>query len=221
MPPVIDRARQNVLRTVPSCRHAQQLGIEDDPGAAFGPEHDGVRLVADVVVRLLVRPGIFRLLHRYAGRDHRAVVHVNPRLFLALGAVVEARAGERRALVDPSAQDADLFVSQRAAGWRHDQILFQARNQVDQAAVRAIASDKSGLARVAAALGGLSPPQTVAVHRGIVAVAGVAVLDEDRIDVAHEVDLAISGCRQFGGAQELACTGQSKQHAGGHGQAGS
>ena len=199
VPPVVHRACEHILRAVPACGHAQQLAVEDHARSALLGEHDGVGLVADVDAIFLVRAWILRLANRDAGRDHRAVVHVEPGLLLALDGVVEAGGRERASLFDPGPEDADLRVGQLCARRRHQQVLLQTRDQVDQATVLAVATVDGRLARVATADGRLPAPEAVAVHHDIVPMAHVAVLDEDRIHVGHEVDLAFDRRRKARG----------------------
>ena len=195
--PVVDRSREDVLGTVPAGRHAQQFGVENHAGAALRGQHDGVRAVAHVVAGNLVGARVLRLLHGDAGRDDRPVVHVEPRLVVAQRAVVEAACRKRGALVDPCPQDADLPVAEASARRGHQKVLLHARDQMDQAAVGAVSGNEPGLAGIPAPFSGLPAPEAVAVHCRLVPVAGVAVPHKDRVDIAHEVDLACGRCRQF------------------------
>ena len=190
MLPVEDGPGQLETPVPPTRRVAKQLRVEHDAGPAVRAQRYRVGLVADVVLRRLVGAWILRLADRDAGRDHGSVVHLQPLLrFRSFRALV--RGFPVNALIDPGAQDPYLLIGEPAAVQGHQQHLIDAGHQVDQTAGGAVAGLDRGQTGVAAAHGPLLPPQAVAVHRHVFAVAAVAALGQDRLDVPLELDLPI------------------------------
>src|SRR5438045_783391 len=104
----------------------------------------------------------------------------------------------KRALVDPRAQDGDLFFGERVAFGGHLAVGIEAGDILDERAVSAALGD-NGDAIVAAGKSGSGDIEPVTALLFLLAVTGVAVLGEDGLDVFDEVNGAIEGWRELGG----------------------
>jgi len=100
-------------------------------------------------------------------------------------------------LINPRAQETNLFGGQRVALLRHPgQIRFQSGDCVDEQALGAFSCNKRRTRFAALECGRLLvEPQVVFLL--LRAMTLVAVVGEDRLDVFDEINLPINGRRQF------------------------
>ena len=125
--PVKDSAGEGQEVAGPAGGVAQQLGVEENGRGFLFVQRDGVALVGDVVAGGLVGARVFGLADCEGGGDDRPVVHVQPGL-LGLSFRFVGPARPLCALVDPGAQDGDLFRAHSAACRRHDEVFFKPRD---------------------------------------------------------------------------------------------
>src|ERR1051326_187187 len=155
-----------------------------------------LQALQDKAVNRIARPApkAFGVFHSWNSWTHRRLE--SPMVARVFGAS-HGSLGPVRALVNPGAEQTDLFTGERVALLGHaGQVLFASGHGLDEEALRAVARHEEGSGVAAFEGSGF----LIEAEAGLLffrAVTFVTSVGQDRLDVFGEINFADGGCRRF------------------------